>query len=374
MTELEAALDSAPDLERSLDLLESFDCKYPGTHSLLADNFRAIPSSTVPSVASNVRQRHATFRGDEPWVFMRNQGALIVPTSLRCSYVVLGRYEAGSLHAFLDPTVTLHELGHSLHYGIWKANGVPATRSATVSEALADTFAVLVLDDPCVGQEVDPSGNRTGCWRTAAGFDQPLEETLTTEGRGRHDTGQALRDFFSAARKESDLPARLKVGVVRAGQALRSSPVSSAIIADDDGDDIRNAAVAYRLEWTTAHALLDGACAGSNYQACRSLALRLGSDRQAQVDEWIRNAPSTIGQSPGLLADGRRIRFPRSAGDSSKLEVTSADGVAKLYVAPTPEGNRTGRYFSLTTLKGLRFASADGLETIVWTTDGRLAQ
>jgi hypothetical protein len=167
----------------------------------------------------------------------------------------------------------------------------------------------------------------------------------------------------------------LRAAVVSAGNALRSLDQAAPSAQPMGGDEVFATALAYRREWVVSQAVFHAACDGYDHASCGSIDQRLGGAREAQVDVWLRNAPSTIGNAGRHLADGGTVRFSTVNGNLSDLLLARADGTEERYVAPTAELSGEGRRPALGSLVGTSFLSAtDGVAKVVWTTGGTLAR
>lgn len=371
MRALEADVEGAPSTRDAFARIDAFTCAYPPLDRALLEELEQKvddPAITPAVVADALRERHASYVGDESFVFRLDNGEFELPSGGACSYLLLGRStKPDTLHFFLDDSVVMHELGHALHYGLWSTTGgVPARLSASVNEAVADLLAHLFDGNPCHGVVLDAAGNPTGCRRTMSGYTENLEEALRAEERGTHDTGQVLRDFFWTQRDSPDVARGLRAGVAAAGEALRTIDAEPLALAPVFDDEMLGVGFRIRREWEASFALTQNACAQTAHPVCDTLTERLGASRRDEMDTMIANSPTAIGEGGRVLPDGRTVAFEVDGAIITEARVTSSSGTLH-FGSPEPSRTASGE------LDGMVFSNPnDPTSKMVWSTDGHL--
>jgi DNA-directed RNA polymerase subunit N (RpoN/RPB10) len=368
--ELEVTVRASQSARDALEHIDAFACAYPPLHrSVVAELQEKLdePSATPAAIAVALEKRRVRWEGNEPFSIRPDNGEFELPASNRCSYILLGRSTKKTTpHFFLDVGVVNHELGHSLHYGLWGESGpIPTRLSSSVNEAAADLLAHLFDRDSCHGRVLDEQGvSQVGCRRTMLGYETPVGDLVNLDGRGSHASGQALRDFFWALKDETNVRERMARALSRVAEVLRAidqEPFANTPVFDDD-----MLATSYRVrrEWKSSEAFLQGACF-QDASVCSSIASRLGASREAEMQMFLRNSPTVIGSRGRDLPNGVKVSFTLNKAAIESMDVARAGALTR-YVTPTPIGRGAA-------LRGLSFTEKNGSQQVLWTVQGELA-
>jgi hypothetical protein len=325
-------------------LLTTFACDHPillpalvpaeGDPQRFAANIDLALDDTKTSLAATIASiRESSLTAPSEYV---------VQPWLRCGALSLARGRAGEhTTQALDLSIMLHELGHALHDGRWLAKSGPSALprgSATVEEAVADVFAGVYLNDPCIGPALAADGDGT-CLRHLDRHDATLSDAeLRLSGISpldEHDTGDALRHgMWTLARGVSpDTFDHLLIAGLDGVAGLLSTPTAIGGFADTDDSQKLDPFVSFALRYVRGYdqgaALLEGACASSS-GACGSPNDFLGERRDDVIGQLLANAPVTVGAAgKDVVAGNKRVHVAFSFdADAARWRATLSGDVA----------------------------------------------